>query len=258
MFHVPVRYISSFDNPRFKLWTSLKKAKGIKKANKCLVSGRKILEELSQQKPHLFDEILYPQQLEVHHTQQNDGLLEFASKLSLPVFRLKQDLFKCLDLFEINAPIGVLKVPQIDSWDENQPCKNKEILLPLGNSLNLGVVIRSARAFDISSVVLLEEAAHPFLPQAIRSSSGAVFHTFFLLGPSIRELQKPLLALALNGVPLTKFVWPKEARLLIGEEGLGLPSNLSMTPISIKIAKEVDSLNVAVATGIALHHWQSS
>ena len=84
-----------------------------------------------------------------------------------------------------------------------------------------------------------------------------LFHTCFLLGPSIRELQKPLLALALKGTPLTEFVWPQKARLLIGEEGLGLPSNLSITPISIKIAKEIDSLNVSVAAGIALHDWQS-
>ena len=107
-------------------------------------------------------------------------------------------------------------------------------------------------------MILLQEAAHPFLPQTIRSSSGAVFHTCFLLGPSIYKLQKPLLALALDGVPLTKFIWPREARLLIGEEGLGLPSSLSQTPICIKTTKEIDSLNVGVATGIALHDWQSS
>ena len=252
-----VRDISSFDNPHFKSWMSLKKAKGIKKANKCLVLGQKILEELSVQKTHLFHEILYPQHLEVNHVQQSNVLLNFASKLSLPVFRLKQDLFKNLDLFETNAPIGILKVPQMDLWDENQACEGKEILLPLGNSLNLGVVIRSAKAFGISRVILLKEAAHPFLPQAIRSSSGAVFHTCFLLGTSIQELQKPLLALALKGTPLTEFVWPQKARLLIGEEGLGLPSKLSVTSISIKIAKDIDSLNVAVATGIALHDWQS-
>ena len=144
-----IKDISSFDNPRFKFWISLKKAKGIKKANKCLVLGRKILEELSEQKPHLFEEILYPQYLVAHHMQQNDMLLDFASKLSLPVIGLKQDLFKNLDIFETNAPIGVLKVPQIGLWDENESCKGKEVLLPLGSSLNLGVVIRSAKAFDI-------------------------------------------------------------------------------------------------------------
>ena len=251
-----MKYISSSDNPKFKLWASLKKAKGIKKSNTCLVLGRKILEDLSRQKPHFFNEILYPQYLEIDQIPQ-DILLDLAEKISLPVFRLKQNLFKRLDIFETNAPIGILKIPQMDLWDESQTCEGKEILLPLGNSLNLGVVVRSAKAFGISKVILLKEAAHPFLPQAVRSSSGAVFHTCFLLGPSICELQKPLLALALKGVPLNRFVWPQKARLLIGEEGLGLPSKLSMTPISIKISKETDSLNVAVATGIALHDWQS-
>ena len=253
MFHI--KDISSFDNPRFKFWISLKKAKGIKKSNACLVFGRRILEELSQQKPHSFNEILYPQYLEINREQKKDMLLDVADRLSLPVFRLKQDLFKSLDLFETNAPIGVLKVPQMDLWDESQTCKDKEILLPLGNSLNLGVVIRSSKAFGISKVILLKEAAHPFLPQAVRSSSGAVFYTTFLLGPSICKLQRPLLALALKGIPLKEFIWPQKARLLIGEEGLGLPSNLSITPISIQIAEEIDSLNVAVATGIALHDW---
>ena len=252
-----IKEISSFDNHKFKLWVSLKKAKGVKKSNKCLVLGRKILEELSQQRPHLFDALLYSQYLEMDDEQKDDVLLDFASKLSLPVFRLKQDLFKDLDIFETNTPIGILKVPQMDLWDESQACEGKEILLPLGNALNLGVVVRSAKAFGISRVILLKESAHPFLPQAIRSSSGAVFHTCFLLGPSIQELQRPLLALALKGIPLTQFVWPQKARLLIGEEGLGLPSKLSVTSISIKIAKEIDSLNVAVATGIALHDWQS-
>ena len=181
MFHI--RDISSLDNPHFKFWTSLKKAKGIKKTNKCLVLGKKIVEELSQKKPYLFEEIIYPQHLEIHQMKQNDVLLDFVRRSSLPIFRLKRDLFKNLDVFETNSPIGVLKVPQMALWDESQACEGREVLLPLGNSLNLGVVIRSARAFGISRVILLKEAAHPFLPQAVRSSSGAVISYLFSFRP---------------------------------------------------------------------------
>lgn len=251
-----VQDISSFDNLRFKLWMSLKKAKGIKKANKCLVLGEKILLELLKYYVHLFDAILYSQHLK-SDSLQDDKLLSSTNALSIPIFRLKQDLFQCLDLFETKTPIGVLKVPPMSIWNENQAVEDKEILLPLGDPLNLGAVIRSARAFHVSKMVLLKEAAHPFLPQVIRSSSGAVFHSSFFLGPSIQQLQKPVLALALKGIPLTEFTWPQRARLLIGEEGLGLPSQLSITPISIEMASKIDSLNVAVATGIALHAWQA-
>ena len=246
-----VQDISSFDNPRFKLWMSLKKAKGIKKANKCLVLGQKILLELLKDHTHLFDAILYPQNL------KNNILLNCTHKLPLSVFRLKQNLFQNLDIFETKTPIGVLKVPPMNFWDENQVVEGKEVLLPLGDPLNLGAVIRSAKAFCISKVVLLKEAAHPFLPQVIRSSSGAVFHSSFSLGPSIQQLQNQVLALALKGTPLTQFTWPQKARLLIGEEGLGLPSQLSIIPISIETTSAIDSLNAAVATGIALHAWQS-
>jgi len=79
--------ISNFDNPRFKLWMSLKKAKGIKKTNKCLVLGEKILLELLKDYAHLFDAILYSQHSQ-SNSLQNDQLLSSTNALSMPVFRL--------------------------------------------------------------------------------------------------------------------------------------------------------------------------
>ncbi len=76
------------------------------------------------------------------------------------------------------------------------------VFVPFQDPENVGAVIRSAAAFGAARVVLLREAAHPFLPRASRAAGPAVFQVPLQAGPALAELRvenAPLIALDMTG-----------------------------------------------------------
>lgn len=66
----------------------------------------------------------------------------------------------------------------------------------------------------------------------------------------------PFLALDSKGTSLTEFQWPTKFRLVLGQEGQGLPDTATNIVQKISIpTKNVESLNVAIATSLALFHY---
>ena len=69
------------------------------------------------------------------------------------------------------------------------------------------------------------------------------------------SLNGTILALDMHGKNLGTFTWPRNARLLIGEEGQGVPASKAFEFLSIPMAREVESLNATVAASIALYSY---
>jgi TrmH family RNA methyltransferase len=246
-----IKPISSPHNPNFKLWRTLLDSKGVKKEKLCLVSGRKIVPEMLEQCPSLCHELLG----EAEHWES----LNFHLPSGLRAYELTSELFKELDEFGTRFPVLVMRLPPIEgSWREDEEPAGLEVLAALGEPQNLGALIRSCEAFGVSRVVLLKECVHPFHPKVIRSSSGSVFRVKMALGPSIEDLQGPLIVLDKGGESLAEFKWPRDLRLLMGEEGRGVPDSLArQTRVSIPMSGQVESLNAVAATSIALFQYRS-
>ena len=97
----------------------------------------------------------------------------------------------------------------------------------------------------------------PFLPKALRTSSGYVFDIQFFRGPALRDLKDPdIIALNMSGQSLTKTPLDKNLHFLIGEEGQGVPSTFTGKQVSIPTNPNVESLNAAVATSLLLYEWK--
>jgi 16S rRNA (guanine527-N7)-methyltransferase len=131
--------------------------------------------------------------------------------------------------------------------------------VPFQDPENVGAVLRSAAAFGVARVVLLQEAAHPFHPRSARAAGSALLRVPMLQGPSITALvtqRAPLLALSANGCDVGGFTFPSRFGLLPGLEGPGLPESLR-TPAALSIPMQpgTESLNAAAATAIALYVW---
>jgi TrmH family RNA methyltransferase len=128
----------------------------------------------------------------------------------------------------------------------------------LGDPANVGALIRTAAALGIERVVLLKESAHPYHPKAIRAASGTTFTVSLAQGPSIRDLPEKATGLTLDvrGENLPAFRWPKDVRLLVGEEGPGLPPIISGTRLAVPMTGSVESLNAVVAAGMALYAYR--
>ena len=179
----------------------------------------------------------------------------------LSEYRVAGPLFRELDFLGTHFPLLMVEAPPMERWDPAaEPPSGCSLLVPFQDPENVGAVLRSAVAFDAARVVLLEEAAHPYHPRAIRASSGAVFDAALQRGPSLSALpgDLPVIALSAEGAPLRDVAFPERFYLLPGLEGPGLPAAWRERAVSIPLREGVESLNASVATSVALWEWARS
>lgn len=238
--------ITSRQNPLLKKLISLLEPRFAKKHGQCLVAGRKIVAEVLERVPE--SEIIASAAMELPPE------LTSHSKIIL----VQKDLFKLLDVFGTRAPLLLTALPSIAVWTSESPAQGLELFVSLQDPSNLGAVLRSAEAFGASKVVLLKESAFAFHPKAVRASSGSCFRLPLFKGPSIQDLSvENLVGLDLEGASLPDFKWSMDVRLLIGEEGRGIPEALmNITRVRIPTT-DVESLNATVAASIALYDYRN-
>ena len=131
---------------------------------------------------------------------------------------------------------------------------------------NLGSIFRNAAAFGAGAVVLDPTSSDPLYRRSIRVSMGNVLRLPFTVArpwpAAIGELQAlgfEVLALtpSAGGDDLRSVVPRPRQALLVGAEGPGLSAAARAAAdrrVRIAMAPGVDSLNVAAATAVALHH----
>jgi tRNA G18 (ribose-2'-O)-methylase SpoU len=141
----------------------------------------------------------------------------------------------------------------------------------VGNADNVGGIFRNAAAFGVSGVILSGGCADPLYRKSIRTSMGGVLTVPFAtitgeeawnaMFATLRRHGCQLVALTPDPSAVDIGSFARNSRgdrvaLLVGTEGAGLTAQSQATAdvrVRIPIRSDVDSLNVAVATGIALH-----
>jgi tRNA G18 (ribose-2'-O)-methylase SpoU len=144
---------------------------------------------------------------------------------------------------------------------------------------NLGMVLRSAAAFGVQGVLLPTDGADPLSRRCLRQGMGSslslpIARSEDLLGALCRLQETAGLRLIAAVAPqssaqsktggvieLQDFNWPARSVLVAGNEYQGLDSQWLQNcdyHVTIPISPSCDSLNVAVATGILLHHMAAS
>jgi tRNA G18 (ribose-2'-O)-methylase SpoU len=144
----------------------------------------------------------------------------------------------------------------------------------VGNPDNVGSVFRSALAFGVGGVWLGPGTADPLSRKAVRTSMAASLRVPWASWGEATEAGwlESLARLRADGVELLALTPRSGARdlrhfevaspstryaLLIGSEGEGLSEavlELASACLRIEMQSGVDSLNLGVAAGIALHH----
>lgn len=234
--------ISSRTNSLYRKFLSLTESKGLKKEGLFLVSGKNLVAECLKQKTLQIESEIYCE----GQKPQCDPKLQV---------KLSQTLFDEIDVLGTHSPILMVQQPEVKEWDFSKTSDGLKILVPLGDPSNLGALLRSAEAFGVQNVILLKEAANPFLPKSVKASAGSIARVKLWKGPAVKDLKvKNLLAMDSTGESLPGFQWPKDSYLLIGEEGAGVPKIPGLKKVSIPTQK-VESLNATVATSIALYDY---
>jgi len=141
------------------------------------------------------------------------------------------------------------------------------ILVGISNHDNMGAIFRNAVAFGADAVLLDRTCCDPLYRKAIRVSVGAAlkvpFASFDDAGSFTATLDRlgfSQFALSPRGTADIRDA-QRSARLALylGTEGEGLPQDLlaRLQTVRIGMAQGFDSLNVAAASAIALHHFSN-
>jgi TrmH family RNA methyltransferase len=130
---------------------------------------------------------------------------------------------------------------------------------------NVGTLIRSALAFDVTHVAFIgHNGVEPFHPKVIRATAGQLFHINVITLEAMTDIASDVSVIAMDAQGQTKIdalTWPSgKSLILLGQEGEGLPAELPVQTavVSLPMANGVESLNVAVAGSLVLAHryWQ--
>lgn len=188
----------------------------------------------------------------------------------LPPF--PQEALLPADLFDYVSPMsnspGPLFSVRMPSAPDLYKVRRVLALEELQDPGNVGTVLRTADAFGVDLVVLLEGCADLYAPKTVRASMGAVFRQAAVRMDAeafisfCREKNLPLWGAALTDTARDLRSLPLDpAAVLIGSEGHGLSRELLRAcdgEIIIPMSGEAESLNAAVAAAIVMWEMQRS
>ena len=188
----------------------------------------------------------------------------------MPVYAASQPVMDAIAGFHIHR--GVLAVGSRRTRESpealiaNLPARALVlVLVGLANHDNVGAIFRNAAAFGVDAVFLDQACCDPLYRKAIRVSVGAALKVPFATAENAGVIVDLLasrgfeqFALSPAGaIDIRDAARPDRLALYLGTEGEGLPDRLlsRLTTARIAMAEGFDSLNVAAASAIALHHF---
>lgn len=171
---------------------------------------------------------------------------------------------------ETDSPQGVLaigEIPDTKLSDLTLPERARLVVLDaVQDPGNVGTILRTAAALDASAVLAMPGTVDLWNAKVVRSAMGALFHrpalmcTWVELDTFLRPNAVALWGADAAGTPLDQMTPPARLGILVGNEGAGLtPEGLARVEhrVSLPISSTVESLNVAVATGILLYQLRT-
>ena len=201
-----------------------------------------------------------------------DALGAMLAAAGVPVYLVRQDIVKAIVGIEFHH--GCLAVgergaePAPEAVLAEARGKGVVVLEDLGDASNVGAIFRNELAFGAGAAFLSPGTADPLYRKAIRVSAGAAVALPFArfadwprdLG-RLRDAGYTLLALTPRedavdiGALGAERPRPARPALLLGTEGRGLSTpahEAADLHVRIPMAPEMDSLNVATASAVAL------
>ncbi|MBW2710195.1 MAG: RNA methyltransferase [Deltaproteobacteria bacterium] len=244
--------INSSQNTTFKRFLRLKNPRDIRKHERALLSGPKQIREVLREFPDRCTGIIFSSRHDVP---------DFPGTGAIPRYCLSPDLFSQVDCFGTKQPVLIVRAEAFPHFDGAMDSLGLTLCVPFQDPRNVGAVIRTSAAFGVTRIVFLKEAAHPFHPKSVRVAGSSIFRIPFYQGPALSRLgryEMPLIIMSAEGKDVAQFEFPESFCLVPGLEGPGIPETLQRArKVSIPMANGIESLNVAMATGIMLYLWRN-
>jgi RNA methyltransferase, TrmH family len=171
---------------------------------------------------------------------------------------------------ETDSPQGILAIAKVPGWvlsDIELPAKARILVLDgVQDPGNVGTIIRTAEALGITATYALPGTVDLWNPKVVRSGMGSHFRHPCIVGTwdeldAFRASRAfSLWGADASGTPLATDGLPDRLALIVGNEGAGLSAESSARldrTVALPISANVESLNVAVATGILLYELRA-
>ena len=199
---------------------------------------------------------------------RGEALLETARRRAVDLTRVDEREFA--SAAETESPQGVLAIAEIPErrlTDLELAAQARLVVLDaVQDPGNVGTILRTSAALGAAAVLAMPGTVDLWNAKVVRSAMGALFHNpaFMCTWPELDTFRASS-AVALwgadaQGTPLDRLSPPDRLAIAVGNEGAGLSEagrERVGQLVSIPIGSTVESLNVAVATGILLYQLRS-
>ncbi|MBT4332438.1 MAG: RNA methyltransferase [Candidatus Cloacimonetes bacterium] len=214
--------------------------------NKTIVEGARLIEQLHSYGIK-FDELIISDKCEIDISHYSTKKIHSAT----------EDQMK--KITNTKTPQNIAAVINTDLI----PVTENKLLLYLdgiSDPGNLGTIFRTATAAGVSGIILSPDCCEIYNPKVIRSSLGSVF---FLPSETrehswLKSLDITIIATTLqDATNLFELKKPTSAMLVIGSEAFGVSDEILQIAdhkVKIPIPGNIESMNAAVAAGIAIYH----
>jgi tRNA G18 (ribose-2'-O)-methylase SpoU len=261
---VPVVRVDNAADPRLADYAPLSDAALLQARQLFIAEGRLVVERVLGDRSLTVRSLLL-NDASLHALQASIGSLPAAT----PVYVTAVEHFAAITGFNLHRGcLALVERPPVRSPAAlAQTARTLVVLEAVTNADNVGGVFRNAAAFGVDAVLLSPTCCDPLYRKAVRTSMAATLQVPFARIESWPDDLRMLKARGFTVVALTPrgnsetidaFAagdQPERVALLVGSEGAGLSDGADAAAdrrVRIPISSRVDSLNLAVAAGIAM------
>ena len=261
---MPVQFIETLEDPRLDPYRNLKKMNLTRWSGLFIAEGRRVVNRLLASGFPVMSVLV---------CEQRRASIVPKLPSDTPVYIVPQELAERLVGYSFHA--GVLacgrrkKQPELKPIIENAGERVTLAACPqITDQENLGGIIRVCASFGADGLLVASSCPDPFSRRVLRVSMGNAFRLPIVesrdLAADLDELrsrwgvQLAATVLDRNAEALASASRPERLTLLFGNESEGLHQrwlDLCQRRITIPMAPGADSLNVAAAAAVFLHHF---
>ena len=245
-----VKYLSSLNQKKFR-----------KLYNELIIEGEKLI----------FDSIKHNQNIKkIVYSKKNKNfakLNKLCKQKNIPLnLCTEKDSYRISDTKNSQQIFGLLNFNSPLKINENININDNIIIIDgISDPGNMGTILRTCSWFGIYNIMITHNSVELFNPKTIRSAMGAHFHMKNIYKDSIDNIinylqnsNHQIIVADLKGESLKKYsMQNKNWALILGNEAHGISKksiDSANTIINIDGEKTMESLNVAEAASIIMHH----
>jgi TrmH family RNA methyltransferase len=254
--------ISSSKNPIIKEIKALTKKKDRWESKLFIMEGIKIIEEAIENSVEL-KYIIYSDKL----FSVRDGT-DFYNKIEnmKGLIHVSDNIFDEISGTENSQGVIAMGVFRVKSLQDISDSKDQFLLFldELQDPGNMGTIIRTADAFNISGIIIGEGCVDPYNPKVVRATMGSLFRMplYFIQDNmdtilKLKNREYEVYATSLEGSsPNYSIDYKGKFLIIIGNEARGVNQkliNIADELIKIPILGHAESLNAGVAASIIMY-----